>query len=103
MKDYNLDEKTLGIQFEGEGNASRVHRIVLHALVLFFRSTFSDKVNYDHVHTTVPKSQVPLTFRGKRYDISFVYDDRVVFVQVDTRPYMLPKSLRGEKDAKGQG
>jgi len=61
-----------------------VHDEVVAKLVrcVFYR--LSRDVNYDHVSLSVPRCDLPLSYDGHRYDLSFLYRDHIVFVEVRT-------------------
>jgi len=63
----------------------RLHDVVICILVDFIYNNVSEFVNYDHVDYLVPKSKdIPLRWRGKNYDIAFLFGDRIVFLEVKT-------------------
>ena len=42
----------------------------------------SNKVTYDHVKLTIPKSDVPLDYRNHRYDVACLVGNKVILVDV---------------------
>ena len=103
MNGYRLENEAISLTFKGEGKASKEHNDIIRDLVKMISEKYHTNMNYDHVYSTVMKTPVPLTYRGKRYDISFVYEGRVVFIQVDSEPYSLPEDQGSKRHAKSQG
>ena len=100
MNGFVLRNGVLCMTFKGEGRASKEHNDVVRDLVKMISEKYHTNMNYDHVHSTVMKTPIPLTYRGKRYDISFVYEGRVGFIQIDSEPYSLPLDRGSERHAK---
>ena len=90
-----MDVQKISISFVGEDKASSEHKAVIRDLVRYLKDRYGSEINYDHVFTTFKRSPIPLTFRGKRYDISFILGDRLVLIQVDTKLYKPQKQSEG--------
>lgn len=66
------------------GKASIEHKRVLAKLIGFVVDEFSSVVNYDHIHGSVKRSPIPLRFEKHIYDLSFVYGDRLIFIDIQS-------------------
>lgn len=93
---HDFKPENLAITFKKTGKLSREHKIVLLRLIRWIYRKFSARINYDHLNLEVPRTNLPLTYRGKRYDVSFLMDDRLVLIQIDTfKPKLLSKVGEG--------
>ena len=81
-----LDPEILAIKIREDQKRIEQHNEVLRELVKLIFAGISRTINYDHVITTIPMYEIPLEYRGKRYDISFVKGDRIFYVQLDSEP-----------------
>lgn len=70
---------------KNKARRQEAHDQVLVKLVEYIYRELSRAVNYDHVSSTIPKTDIPLGVQGRRYDISFVLDNRIFFLQLDSR------------------
>lgn len=78
------------------------HDEVVKALVKFIAREISDVINYDHVITDVKKFDLPLEHEKKRYDISFLKDGRIFFIQVDSRALTNEEVEEMRRNAEGK-
>jgi len=69
---------------QGGNPRSRIHHEVLENLVCFVRSLWGEDVNFDHLDLPVPKAPIPLKYKGRKYDLAFIYDEHIVFIEVKT-------------------
>jgi len=81
-----LDPEILAIKIREDPKRIEDHNEVLRELVKLIFAGISQTMNYDHVVTSIPRYEIPLEYRGKRYDISFVKDGRIFYVQLDSEP-----------------
>jgi len=100
-RDFILNAEKLGLVFLNTGKLSREHNVVLRELVTFIYNKLSKKINYDHLNMTIPRLPLPLKYRGKRYDIAFVFESRLVLVQIDTFKPTSKSMLEMGKHGKG--
>ena len=87
IKNYTPSQTIPGVSFPVHPKHSDEHTKILVALVQFIGETLSRKINYDHVITHIPKTPLSLQHDGKKRDISFVYGNRLVFVDVETAEF----------------
>jgi len=90
-----LDPTAITLKPVKSGKSSRQHRAVLQRLIYFIHNAYDCPINYDHIDVAVPRSNLPLKFRGKNYDISFVLDDRLIFIDIQSMPISIKVSERG--------
>jgi len=102
-KPYYLKAEALGIRFYPSSRTSLEHKNVLKYLVAFCYEKFSNMINYDHLSLAIPRINLPLVWNNKRYDISFIFGDRLVLVRVDTFKFVPSEGLEEVKDGKAQG
>ena len=85
MKSKVSASKFPALFFDLKKKTTRFHHKVVALLAsLLYNAGFSE-LNYDHITVDIPKSPIPLELGRKRYDISFLLEDRVVFISVETR------------------
>lgn len=83
-REWILSPEALTLMLNLKRNKQRYHDSILKQLLFFIYAQITHEVNYDHVITTIPKKAIPLTYRGKRYDISFIHNNRIFYVQIDS-------------------
>ena len=74
----------------------RMHDKILLILVEFIYNNISKTINYDHQTYFIPKNEsVPLELNGRKYDISFIFKDRIIFLEIKTRKikYILKNNI----------
>ena len=85
-KPWVLDHVKLAMRLMERHPKHKEHDYQLEEILRLIFRGISQEVNYDHIITSIPKSNIPLEYRGKRYDISFVKDGRIFYVQLDSEP-----------------
>lgn len=79
-----LDIKKFGVNPPRKENLSKEHLAVLYSFVMHIAGSVSPLINYDHLEMPVVKYPIPLKHRKKDYDISFILNDRIVYVDIET-------------------
>jgi len=55
------------------------------------------------MYLTIPKVNLPLVWRNQRYDISFLYGDRLILIKVDTFKLKDVHSIEVKEHGEGKG
>lgn len=85
MKSKVSASKFPALFFDLKKKTTRFHHKVVALLAsLLYEAGFSE-LNYDHITIDIPKSPIPLELGKKRYDIAFLFEDRVVYISIETR------------------
>jgi len=98
-----LKAEYLGLRFSPTSRLSREHFIVLKYLISFCFEKFTNIINYDHMYLTIPKVNLPLVWKNQRYDISFLYGDRLILIRVDTFKLKDVHSIEVKEHGEGKG
>lgn len=92
VRDPNLPLLGYDVKHQLERNHHEVIADLLNAL----QRTGYEILNYDHIQTTIPKQDLPLKWRGKRYDILARKGSLIALLEVKaTTPSQLIK--RGQR------
>jgi len=94
MSDRYLDLEKTGIVFQSQKNLTREHIEILKFLCREIYTKLSKKLNYDHISIDIPRINLNLKYNGKRYDIGFIYKDRLVLIQVETLKFKPCNSIK---------
>ena len=62
----------------------RIHDRIIYELSALIYKNISRRVNYDAKEFIVKKSDIPLIFKDKKYDISFEFEDHLIFIEIKT-------------------
>jgi len=79
-----LDPEILAIKLQEKHARVEDHNEVLREIIKLIFAGISQIINYDHVVTSIPRYEIPLEYRNKRYDISFIKGNRIFYVQIDS-------------------
>jgi hypothetical protein len=85
MAGWTLNPSALSFSSKSQNAKTRPHDEVLAQLVMLIREIFSDAINYDHVNLPIPHFPISLKFGEKYVDIAFIYNDRIFYIQLDSR------------------
>jgi len=80
-----IDLSMIGIYGESSKSLSIEHKKILELLIRFIYKNITSEINYDHLNLEIARANIPLKYDGHRADISFVYGDRLVFIDIETR------------------
>jgi len=79
------DGRMPGINIETKHSKGDVHNEIIARLVSFISHRITAYLNYNHITLTTPKLDLPLSDYQNEYDISFLYKDKLVMIQIKTR------------------
>jgi len=79
------DNKIPGLNIETKHSKGDIHNEIIAKLVNFISHRITAYLNYNHITLTTPKLDLPLTDYENEYDISFLYREKLVLIQIKTR------------------
>lgn len=81
-----MDSTKLPVSFQRIGNLSLEQQEILEKLTTYIFENVSKQVRYDHIALPIKKSDLDMRFKGKWMDIAFVYKNKLILIDVETRP-----------------
>jgi len=92
--------KTIPITVKQPRNCGAAQQAVIAITARALYEELSKVLTYDHVRLTIPKADLPISYRKHRYDLSCLVGDRVILIDVlsvDVRYW-----LQGEVTDRGE-